>query len=80
MSAYPVLEYDGFCASIRAEKVPGGRWKAWVQFERDRDFARLRAHTAEPVRVPNHFPTEAAAAQAAYDHARMLIARELAHH
>ena len=80
MSAYPVLEQDGFCASVLAEKGHGGRWKSWVRYERDSDFARLKAHGNEALPVPNSFPSEAAAVQAAYDHARVLIAREMADH
>jgi len=69
---YPLLEQDGRCASISVEAAHGGRWKASVILERDGDFARLRDHPA-PSQVPNHFPTQEAAAEAAYSFARMLI-------
>lgn len=80
MYTYPVLEEDGFCVSVSTRKEPGNRWRSFVQFERDRNFARLKEHTAEPIRVPNDYPSEALAVQAAYEHARKLIARELQQH
>lgn len=80
MYTYPVLEQDGFCVSVSTRKEPTRRWRAWVQFERDRDYARLQTHSSEPQRVPNDYPSEALAVQAAYEHARALIARELANH
>jgi len=80
MASYPVLEQDGFCVRVTAEKAHGRRWRCWVQFERDRDFARLAVHPSEPQRVPNDYPNEALAVQAAYDHARTLISRELEKH
>lgn len=72
---YPLLEQDGYCASISVEPAHGGRWRSFVTLERGSDFARLRAH-AKPISVPNNFPTNTAAAEAAYAHARMLIAQE----
>ena len=75
---YPLLEQDGHCASIQVEMAHGGRWRAFVTLERGSDFARLQTH-AQAVSVPNTFPSEVAAAEAAYSHARMLIAREAAH-
>ena len=80
MYTYPVLEQDGYCVSVSTRKEPTRRWRAWVQFERDSDYARLGAHTGEPVRVPNDYPSEALAVQAAYAHARERIARQLANH
>ncbi|NVO06872.1 MAG: hypothetical protein HXX19_13495 [Rhodoferax sp.] len=80
MADYPVLEEDGFCVRVTAHKEHGGRWRSWVQFERDRDFARLKTHPSEAVRVPNDYPNEALAVQAAYDHGRQLIARALEKH
>ncbi len=80
MANYPVLEENGFCVSVTAHKEPTRRWRSWITFERGRDFARLKAHTGAPVRVPNDYPSEAMAVQAAYDHARKLIARELEQH
>jgi hypothetical protein len=80
MYTYPVLEQDGFCVSVSTRKEPTRRWRAWVQFERDRDYAKLKAHSSAPLRVPNDFPSEALAVQAAYARARELIAHELEHH
>lgn len=80
MSAYPLLEQDGFCVLVTAEKAHGRRWRCWVQFERDHDFARLKMHPSPVQRVPNDYPNEALAVQAAYDHARVLISRELEKH
>lgn len=48
MSAYPLLEHEGRCASISTQREPTGRWIAWVSFERDPDFARLKAHAGNP--------------------------------
>jgi hypothetical protein len=80
MAAYPVLEEDGFCVRVTAQREHDRRWRCWVQFERDRDFARLKTHPSEPLCVPNDYPNEAMAVQAAYDHARLLIARALEQH
>ncbi len=80
MYTYPVLVEDGFCVSVSTHKEPGRRWRCWVQFERDGDYARLKEHSAERKRVPNDYPSEALAVQAAYEHARKLIAQELQQH
>lgn len=77
MYTYPILEQDGFCVSVSTHREPTRRWRAWVQFERDRDYAKLKAHASAPQRVPNDYPSEAAAVQAAYEHARKLIAQQL---
>jgi hypothetical protein len=74
---YPLLEQDGRCASIRVESAHGGRWRAFVTLERGPDFARISEHPKQ-VRVPNTYPSDNSAAQAAYAHARTLIERELA--
>jgi hypothetical protein len=82
MASYPMLEENGFCVSVTARKGHEGygrRWQAWIQFERGGEFARLHIHESAPIRVPNDYPDEAQAVQAAYDHARSAIARELAH-
>lgn len=76
MYTYPVLEQDGFCVSVSTRREPTKRWRAWVQFERGSDYARLKAHSSEPVRVPVDYPSEEQAVQAAYAHARKLIERE----
>ncbi|MBK6321820.1 hypothetical protein [Candidatus Aalborgicola defluviihabitans] len=78
MSAYPLLEHEGRCASISTQREPTGRWIAWVSFERDPDFARLKAHAGNPHRVHNDYPSEEKAVTAAYDFARELIAQESA--
>ena len=75
MSGYPVIEHEGRCASVSTQREPTGRWMAWVQFERDPDFARLKGHATTPHRVPNDYPSEEKAVLAAYDFARELIAR-----
>ncbi len=77
MYHYPVVEEYGYCASVSAKKVPAGRWRAWVVLERDRDFARLKVQSSTPVGVPNSYPSEEMAVQAAYAHAHMLISREV---
>lgn len=79
MAGYALLEQDGLCARVSAQKLPTGRWRSWVQLERGPDYALLKVHTAEPHRVPNDYPDEARAVQAAYDYGRTLIARELEH-
>ncbi len=73
MSGYAVIEQDGYCASVSAQRTPTHRWVSWVQFERDRDFARLKTHFSAPHRVPNDYPSEEKAVLAAYDFARQLI-------
>lgn len=79
MHPYPVIEQDGCCASISTHKEPTRRWRCWVVLERDRDFARLKAHPGEPIRVPNDYPSEEKAVEAAYALARQLIAHQTAH-
>ena len=71
---YPLLEHNGHFASLSVVQAHGGRWRSFVTLERDQDFARLKAHST-PISVPNDYPSNVAAAQAAYDHARMLISR-----
>jgi hypothetical protein len=78
MFRYQPVEQDGYCASVSAEKIAGGRWKSWVQLERGSDFARLKSSTTTPMPVPNSAPSEAIAIEAAYAHARLLISREMA--
>jgi len=75
---YPLLEHEGHCASISVEAAHGGRWKASITLERGGDFARLKTHPAS-VSVPNSFPSQSDAAEAAYAYARNLIDRELVH-
>lgn len=75
MSGYPVIEQDGHCASVSTQREPTGRWMAWVHFERNSDFARLKGHTAQARRVPNDYPSEEKAVAAAYEYAHELIAK-----
>ena len=76
MYNYPVLEQDGFRASVSTQKLPTRRWRACVRFEPDRSHAMpSQVQMSETVRVPNDYPSEAMAVQAAYEHARELIAR-----
>lgn len=74
MTGYPLVEQDGFCASVSTQKKPTCRWVSWVSWERDRYFARLHPHAAQTQRVPNDYPSEAAAVEAAYRFARERIA------
>jgi len=74
MYHYPMIEQDGFCAFVSATREPGGRWKSKVVVERDSVYARLRKHTSAPIPVPNSYPSEEKAVEAAYAHARTLIA------
>lgn len=76
MHPYPVIEQDGCCASISTRREPTRRWRCWVQLERDRDYARLKAHPGVSVRVPNDYPSEEQAVAAAYALARELIAQQ----
>lgn len=78
MYHYPMVEQDGFCAFVSATRGPASRWKAQVIVERDSVYARLRKHTTEPVPVPNSYPSEERAIEAAYAHARRLISGMLA--
>lgn len=73
MSGYPVVEQDGYCASVTTKKEPAGRWMAWVHFERGEDYARLKINMAPPHRVPNDYPTEEKAITAAYQFAHERI-------
>lgn len=80
MASYPMLEENGFCVSVTAHKGHGGygrRWQAWIQFERGGEFLRLHVHESGLLRVPNDYPDETQAVQAAYDYARRAIAQEL---
>lgn len=74
MSGYPLVEQDGMCASVSAQKKPGHRWVSWVSWERDRYFARLYPHVAQSQQVPNDYPSEEAAVAAAYQFARERMA------
>jgi hypothetical protein len=76
MYNYPVLEQDGFRVSVSTQKLPTRRWRACLRFEPDRGHAVPDpVQASETVRVPNDYPSEALAVQAAYNHARELIGR-----
>lgn len=77
MSGYPVVEQDGYCASVSTRREASGRWMVWVHFERGPDYARLKNHVAPPQRVPNDYPSEEKAVAAAYEFARERIAKGL---
>lgn len=72
---YPLIEHNGRRAAITVAMAHGGRWQASVTLEQDGDSARRGSHMG-PVSVPNSFPSDTAAAEAAYAFARTLIERE----
>lgn len=76
MYTYPMIEENGCCASISTRREPTRRWRCWVMLERGRDFARLKDHPGQTVRVPNDYPSEEKAVEAAYAMARQLIAQQ----
>lgn len=73
MTGYPLVEQDGFCASVSTQRKPTCRWVSWVSWERDRYFAHLHPHVAQTQQVPNDYPNEEAALAAAYQFARERI-------
>ncbi len=75
MSGYPVVEQDGYCASVSTEKEPTHRWRAWVSLERDGEADHAMASLAAAHRVPNDYPSEERALAAGYEYARELIAK-----
>lgn len=77
MSAYPVLEHEGFCASVTTKKEATGRWMCWVAYTRGSDTSALASSDRVQHRIPNDFPNEEAAVLAGYARARELISREL---
>jgi hypothetical protein len=81
MSGYPVVEQDGYCASVSTQRAATGRWTSWVQLERDANYARLKGKdpTARR-RVPNDYPSEEKAVQAAYEFAHDLISKQQLEH
>ena len=74
MTKYPRIQQDGYCASISTARAATGRWRAWVTLERDSVYARLKSHQTPEQAVPNSYPSEESAVQAAYARARDLIA------
>ncbi len=77
MSGYPVLEHEGYCASVTTKKEATGRWMCWVAYARGPDASALASHDVVPHRVPNDYPSEEKAVMAAYEQARTLISRQL---
>lgn len=68
------IELDGYCVTINAQKEPTGRWMAWARFERMSDFTQMKTHIpGMRRRVPNDFPSQEKAVEAAYDYARELV-------
>ncbi len=76
MPGYPVLEHEGYSASISTKREATGRWMCWVAYARDADFADTKPENLERHRVPNDYPSEDKAVLAAYEHARALITKE----
>lgn len=75
MSGYPVIEQDGYRASVSTEREPTGRWRAWVSLEHGGDALKRGASLAGAHRVPNDYPSEEKALAGAYEYARELIAK-----
>lgn len=75
MANYPVVEQDGFCASVSTQKEPSGRWLAWVRFERGADSGGLKAPEARAHRVSNDYASEEKALAAGYAFARERISK-----
>ncbi len=80
MSGYPLLEHEGFCASVTSQKEATGRWMCWVAYARGQGATALACADLQQHRVPNDYPSEEKAVLAAYTHARTLIERELVKH
>ncbi|MES2950653.1 MAG: DUF6566 family protein [Pseudomonadota bacterium] len=77
MSGYPVLQHEGYCASVSTKKLATGRWTSSVSYARGNDAASLQSENVASHRVPNDYPTQEKALLAAYEHARVLISKEL---
>ena len=68
------VELGGYCVNVHAQKEATGRWMAWARFERLSDFKEMKTHIAGlRRRVPNDFPSQEKAVEAAYDYARELV-------
>lgn len=68
------LELSDYCVSVHAEKEVKGRWTAWARFERMSDIKGMKTHIPGlRRRVPNDFPSQEKAINAAYDYARELV-------
>lgn len=80
MPGYPVLEHEGYSATVTNRREATGRWMCWVAYARDADFADSNPADLPRHRVPNDYPSEEKAVLAAYEHARTLIAQEMARH
>lgn len=75
MATYPVVEQDGYCASVSTQREPGGRWVAWVRFERGAESGGPKTPEATPHRVSNDYPSEEKALAAGYEFARERISK-----
>lgn len=68
------IEYGGYSVIVHAQKEATGRWLAWARFERLSDCKEMKTHIAGlRRRVPNDFPSQEKAVEAAYDYARELV-------
>ena len=68
------IELDGYCVTVNAQEEPTGRWMSWARFERMSDFTQMKTHIpGMRRRVPNDFPSQEKAVEAAYDYARELV-------
>lgn len=80
MAGYPLLDHEGFCASVSTKKEARGRWMCWITYGRGHGAAAQASADAAPHRVPNDYASEEKAVLAAYEHARALIEQELVRH
>jgi hypothetical protein len=68
------VELNGYYVSVNAQKEATGRWVSWARFERASDFTQMKTHIpGMRRRVPNDFPSQEKAVEAAYDYARGLV-------
>lgn len=68
------VELGDFYVSVHWQKKPTGRWMAWARFELVSDFKEMKTHIRGiRRRVPNDFPSQEKAMEAAYDFARTLV-------
>jgi len=68
------VELGDFYVSVHAQKKATARWTAWARFERMADFKDMKTHIpGMRRRVPNDFPSQEKAVEAAYDFARELV-------
>ena len=68
------VELDGYGVTVTAQKEPTGRWISSARFERVNDLTPMKTHIpGMRRRVPNDFPSQEKALEAAYDYARALV-------